>query len=75
MKKSTHLVEYGRGRSAELAIVCGNYYRALRSFVFGGGVQLMPWKRIPENALITPCSEMLYEIEPCGMLGTSDNIN
>lgn len=78
MTYATHYVDYGPGRSIALAIVCGNYYRVVKSFVFGGGSQLMPWARIPENCTICRCSETMVEpiieIEPCGILGTSDNI-
>jgi hypothetical protein len=73
--KSTHLVDYGTGKSPALAIVCGNYYRPLRKFLFGGNSKVLPWQRMPADVRLISCEVPMIEKEGSGMLGTSDNIN
>lgn len=70
---STHLIDFGCGYSSELAIVCGNYYRGLRTFIFGGGRHLTNWRRIPTEATLIPCVSPIVEVEGLGLLNTSDN--
>jgi hypothetical protein len=73
---STHLIAY-EPYGHELAIVCGNYCRRLRRFIFSGDVVLTPWERIPTHrgAKLIECVEPIIESEGNGMLSTSDNIH
>jgi hypothetical protein len=72
---STHMITYDNAAS-ELAIVCGNYCRRLRKFIFSGDVVLTPWERIPtfRGAELTPCIKPIIESEGAGMLNSCDNI-
>lgn len=66
---STHLIDFGVGYGFELAVVCGNYCRRLRTYV-SGRVQLAPWTKIPnwrKGIQLTPCVEPLIEKEPEGI--------
>lgn len=72
---STHLIDFGPGRSASLAIVCGNYYRLFKTFVFGGAKRLVEWKRMPEDVTLIPCVSPIVESEGFGLLNTSDNLH
>lgn len=71
--QSTHLIDYGPGYSAELAIVCGNYCRRLRRYVFGGDIEVTKWQRILPGAKLIPCVSPMIESAGSGMLNTSDN--
>jgi len=71
---STHVVDYGEGKISELAIVCGNYYRPFRKFVFGGSHELLSWMCLPVGATLIPCASPMLERTSSGMLNTSDNL-
>lgn len=70
---STHLVDFGAGKSSELAIVCGKYCRSLRKSVFGGSIKITGWYRLPINAILIPCRSLMIQLEGSGPLNTSDN--
>jgi len=60
---STHLLDFGTSRIPQLAIVCGNYCRRLRSYV-SGDVRLSEWQRIPSYTKeVIPCVEPIVEVE------------
>lgn len=73
MLQSTHLVDFGAGKSSELAIVCGNYFRVQRSYIFSGNVSITGWMRMPANVILIPCVLEMVETKSEGMLNTSDN--
>lgn len=70
---STHLVDFGTGKTPALAVVCGNYYKPLRKFLFSGNSKIMPWQRMPADVRLIPCVAPMVEKEGSGILGTSDN--
>lgn len=72
--QSTHLIDYGTGFTPEIGVVCGNYYRALRHYVFDGTLALTAWARIPAGAKLIPCVSPMIESVGSGMLNTADNL-
>lgn len=61
---STHLADFGTDKATELVIVCGNYYRRLRSYAFSKEVKLAPWSRIREGVNLIHCIEPIVEVAP-----------
>lgn len=74
---STHMIIYPKSLP-ELAVICGNYCRRLRTFSFSKDVVLTPWERLPSiyrtGITIVNCIEPLQERKGKGMLNTSDNL-
>ena len=71
---STHLLVYPNA-VAELAVICGNYVRRLRTYIFSNDVVLTGWERLRDwDIEIVPCVEPIVESKGSGMLNTSDNI-